>query len=131
MFFNEKMNNKRYRKPSGQRMERHDHLRFITAIVIIILVFVLGYLFGNWIASQKLSELTTTRTQLNNLLAGLELKEKLLEKNDLCDYSWDFINKERGAMGRRLDLIEARFGKDNPDVIAEKEIYQLKRGKDD
>lgn len=112
-------------KSHQKKAKSFDSLRFISAIIIVILVFLCGFLLGNWIASGKLNELTTTRTQLNNLLIGLEMKEKLMDKSDLCDFSWDFITKERSAMGRRLDLLEARFGKKNPDVIAEKEIYQL------
>ncbi len=108
-----------------KRKKMNDVTLMLAAIFLTILIFVLGVILGNFLAEIKLNELRNTASELTNMLTGMELKEKMIEEEGICNFKEDFLSEERSKMGRRLDFLEKKFGKDNLDVLIEKETYQL------
>lgn len=108
-----------------KRKKKKDITLILAAIFLTILIFLLGVILGNFLAKIKLNELRNTADSLTNMLVGLELKEKIIEEEGICNFKEDFLSEERSSMGRKLGYLEKKFGKNDPDVLVEKETYQL------
>ena len=102
-----------------------DLNKYVAVTATTILVFVAGVLLGNHLASSKLKDLEISQQDLTVMLQGLEIKDRLLEQSDICDITWDDVWKEKVEMGKRLNFLESRFGKDNIEVLEQKKIYEL------
>ena len=99
--------------------------KYVAAVSLTILVFLIGFLVGNNVANSKLGEVEISQQELFSQLTGLELREKLVSGKDVCILSLEDILKERTLMGKRLQALEVRLGKEDQGVIQQKEICQL------
>jgi len=99
--------------------------KYLGVSAVTALVFILGILAGNYIASSKLGELERTQQDLIAQSMGLELKDALFQQNNICELTWREIWEEKVAMGTQIEQLEIRFGKEDKRVIQQKEIYQL------
>ena len=98
---------------------------YFAAVCFIALIFLLGTLLGDWIAGLKSKELSTNQQKLTLELIGLELKDKLISQKDVCNLTWQDIWEEKVELGTRINSLELRFGKENPEILNQKEIYGL------
>ncbi|MGB9708366.1 MAG: hypothetical protein ACPLXC_03535, partial [Candidatus Pacearchaeota archaeon] len=97
---------------------------FIVALILAVIIFLFGVLLGNYIAMTKLNEFKQTEERFLIDIAALEIRESILQE-DVCKLSVPELFEEKTALGRMLTALERRFGKENEDVIAKKEIYEL------
>jgi len=59
-------------------------------------------------------------------LTALDLKNEIMETSaGTCDVPWESIWKDKIELGSRLDILEERLGKNDEDVLTQKEFYQL------
>jgi len=98
---------------------------YFAAFCFVVIIFLFGTLSGDWIAGLQSKQLSENQQKLTLELAGLELKDKLIGQKDVCNLTWQDIWQEKVEIGTRLNSLELRFGKENPDVIYQKEIYEL------
>jgi|GEM_PF-928329 len=109
----------------GEKKNRGVAVSYIAAFSTAILVFVLGIWLGNYIASSKSLELQRTQEKLISRFFGLELRNEMVKYQDICALSWGDIWKDKVEMGQKVINLETRLGKENPDVLQEKEVYEL------
>ena len=98
---------------------------YVAMVSLAILIFILGSLFGNWIAGLGFKEVQREQLGFSTSLIGLELREDLLEGEDICSISVKDILEEKTELGVRLEALEKRLGKENKEVLLQKEIYSL------
>ena len=113
-------------------MEENRHIKrkisrsaYIAVFCFVLLIFLLGTLAGDWIAGLKSKELDRNQQKLTLELTGLELKDKLVNQKDICNLTWQDIWEEKVQLGTKLNALESKFGKENEDVLFQKEIYEL------
>jgi len=111
-------------KMTAAKTKRNEHWFFIVAFVLSIMVFALGLLLGNYIAMSKLKEFRETEEKFLIDLIAFDVRESIL-KEDVCKLNIYDLFKEKVALGRMLTRLEERLGKENRDVMAKKEIYEL------
>jgi hypothetical protein len=98
---------------------------YIAVFCFVLLIFLLGILAGDWIAGLKSKELDKNQQKLTLELTGLELKDRLVNQKDICSLTWQDIWQEKVQLGTQINALESKFGKENEDVLFQKEIYEL------
>lgn len=111
-------------KPELKKEKSNESLFLIVALIIAAIVFILGLLVGNYIAMSKLSEFKETEERFLVDLVAFEIRESVL-KEDVCKLSIEELFEEKVTLGKMLSNLERRLGKENEDVVAKKEIYEL------
>jgi len=114
------------------RIKKHEKIKreinihkYIAITALTALVFILGILLGNYIANTRLSSLEKTQADLTMQISGLELKNTLMKSVDVCNLTWNELLEEKVDMGKKVERLEMRFGKENENVLRQKEIYEL------
>lgn len=105
--------------------KRINSVKYIAVLSITTLVFVLGILLGNYLASLRVMDVEHLQTKLTTQLMGLELRDELLKHGSLCNLSWWSLGKEKVDMGYKMIALEKRLGKEDEEVLRQKETYQL------
>lgn len=104
--------------------KENEHKFLIVALILSITVFLLGLLLGNYLAMSKLKEFRETEEKFIIDLLALEIRDSLLQEN-ICRLDPEELFEEKATLGKMLSELERRLGKENKDVIAKKEIYEL------
>ncbi len=109
-----------------ERIERKIDLgKYVGIFALTALIFILGIFLGNYLAHSRLGELEKAQEELTAQIMGLELKDALLKYRDVCSLTWQEIWEEKVETGEKMEKLEVRLGKNNPDVLRQKEIYEL------
>lgn len=117
---------KEKREKEEEKVKREiDLSKYVSIFAITALIFILGIFLGNYIAHSRLGELEKAQQELIAQIMGLELKDALLKYGDVCSLTWQEIWKEKVETGKKMEKLEVRLGKNNPDVLRQKEIYEL------
>ena len=111
-------------KESDSSHRRIKFSIYIAVMAFTALIFILGLLAGNYIANQKSNELSLNQQKLILELNGLDLKRELVSQNT-CNFRINDLLKERADIGANIEALEARFGKEDKDILLQKEIYEL------
>jgi len=98
---------------------------YIALFSYTTLIFIVGLIVGWWFSSNQLSKSEYEQEKIKVSLDGINLKNELIEKEKLCGFSKSRIWEDKVDLGRRVTILEERLGKDDPEVLIEKEIYQL------
>ncbi|OYT42854.1 MAG: hypothetical protein B6U88_02700 [Candidatus Aenigmarchaeota archaeon ex4484_56] len=105
------------------------NFRFIAAISISSLIFLLGIFLGQAISYYNLSELRQSQENILSDLAGYELAYSILSEQDVCKIHFKELQKERAKLGQKVSDLEEKFGLSHPEVLTQTEryhIYQIK-----
>lgn len=97
---------------------------FIIALVLATVIFLFGMLLGNYIAMTQLNTFKQTEERFLIDLISLDIRDSVL-KQDVCGLSSKDLFEEKQNLGEMLTELERRMGKENQDVLAKKEIYEL------
>ncbi len=101
------------------------NFRFVSAIGISSLIFLLGIFLGQAISYYNLSEVRQTQEKLLYKMTGYDLTYSILSEKNVCNLSFrDFI-KERVELGQKLVSLEERFGPENEEAKSLQERYHL------
>jgi len=106
--------------------KRIQTTKYVSALAITILVFVIGILIGNYISSSKLTIIEDTQQNIYFNTLGLDIKYELI-KGSSCDeisLENEYFN-EITDVGKRLAYLESQLGSNNKDVRKLKEYYHL------
>ncbi len=101
------------------------NFRFVSAIGISSLIFLLGIFLGQAISYYNLSELKQSQENILSDLVGYELAYSILLKQDICNIDFSEIQKERAKLGQKVSDLEEKLGPKNPELLIEKERYQI------
>lgn len=104
---------------------RQTNKLMIAAVVLAGLLFIFGLLLGNYIISSRLSAFQQSEQKLFIQLMGLDVRDQILDKSEVCKLEWEDVWKDKVELGKMLSALEIRLGKNNPEVILRKEIYEL------
>ncbi|MEM4152616.1 MAG: hypothetical protein QXK80_00635 [Candidatus Pacearchaeota archaeon] len=96
----------------------------ITALILATIIFLFGLLLGNYIAMTQLEEFKQTEERFLVDLVALEVRDSVLER-DVCNLDIEDLFEEKASLGKMLTELEKRLGKENEEVMAKKEIYEL------
>ena len=99
--------------------------RYAAAIAATILIFIAGFAGGNAIASLKLEEYKQSQQNMLFDLMGLDMKDRLIQGEDICKFDLNSVWEEKVKMGVEMDALERRFGKEDSEVLRQKELYHL------
>ncbi len=97
---------------------------FIVALILSIIIFFFGMLLGNYIAMTQLNEFRQTEERFLVDLVAIDTRDSILQEN-ICSLNTTSLFEEKVALGKMLTDLERRFGKENEEVMAKKEIYEL------
>ena len=95
------------------------------AVIAAVVLFVFGLLLGNYIVSSRTAAFQQSEQKLLIHLIGLEVRDQVLDKSELCSLNWEDVWQEKVELGKMLSSLETRLGKENPDVMLRKEVYEL------
>jgi len=104
-------------------MVKHRHI-YLLAVILATCVFVFGLLLGNYVASVKLKEFKKTEERFLVELLAFEAAHRVFSEN-ICEFNVEDFFERKVELGRMLTNLEKRFGKEKPEIIAKKEIYEL------
>lgn len=109
-------------------MEKNKKVRievYVIAVMIAVGFFAAGIYIRDYVAYDKLSDISAYQTTISALLTISELKGELLQYNsaDYCNLSWDDVWKEKVQMGNILGMLETKLGKQNPKILEQKKLY--------
>jgi len=108
------------------KLERRiSKTKYLAAIAVTALIFIAGFAGGSALASLKLEEYKNSQQNMLFDLMGLDLKGQLVEGSDICTLSLDELWQEKVRMGVEMDALETRLGKNDPEVLRQKELYTL------
>ncbi len=99
--------------------------KYIAAFSLTTLVFISGIFLGNFIAQSGLTDLRESQEILRAQLLGLDLRDRLITSQNVCEVPIKDIREGKVELGRRVEVLEKRLGKLNPEVLRQKELYQL------
>ncbi len=97
----------------------------VAAVIAAIVLFIFGLLLGNYIISSRLQVFQQSEQNLLTQLMGLEIRDQILDKSELCKLGWEDVWQEKVELGKMLTSLEVRLGKKNSDVMSRKEVYEL------
>ncbi|MEM1535108.1 MAG: hypothetical protein QXE64_02305 [Candidatus Pacearchaeota archaeon] len=100
-----------------------DRNLIIFSLILAIIILLLGFLLGNYIASLRLESFKESEEMLLYNIIGLEVRERML--SDLCEINEDELWKEKVELGRKLTALERKKGKNDKEVLRTKEIYEI------
>lgn len=110
----------------SQDKRGRTHLKLFTiALILSIFIFLFGVLLGNYIANQQLSVFKETEEKFLVYLIALEMRDNILAEENICLTDINELFEEKVKLGQMLTELERRLGKEDPDVMKKKEIYEL------
>lgn len=104
---------------------RPNTSKYIAAFSLSTLIFITGIFLGNYIAQTGLASLRGGQEELRAQLLGLDLRDKLIASQNVCSLSVKEILEDKVDLGRKVEDLEKRLGKLNPEVLRQKELYEL------
>jgi len=104
-------------------MNKRDKGLLISSLILAIVIFLLGFLLGNYIAGSRLEKFKESEEMLLYNIIGLEVRESML--NDICQINDNDLWKEKVELGRMLTSLERKKGKESEEVLRTKEIYEI------
>ncbi len=105
-------------------MEKLNKTKYITIIISVTFVFLVGILIGKILTEMSLSSYTNTASFLKVQALSLGLQHDLLSQN-ICNIDVFKITKDRASLGAKVDELEKSLGKTNPQMISLKQEYTL------
>lgn len=102
-----------------------DINKYVAAFSLATLIFIAGIFLGSYIAQTGLIFLKESQEDLRAQLLGLDLRDRLIAFQDVCEVSLEDIWEDKIELGNRVDTLEKRLGELNPEVLRQKELYQL------
>ena len=113
---------------SNKTMEKRkikSHKRYFLSFVIATIVFIIGFLITNMVAFLEYQKLTEMQNPTYYNILETKLKYTLLNE-DLCSESgYIDLTKSLGLQGQIIGDLETKFGKNDPQVLFEKQFYSL------
>lgn len=109
-------------------MEKNKKVRFEVYIIAILVAsgfFIAGIAIRDFVAYDKLGEISAYQKTISALLEVSEIKGELLQidSEDYCNLSWDDVWKEKVEIGNILGMLETKLGKQDPKVLEQKKMY--------
>ncbi len=99
--------------------------KFFLILVLTSIIFSIGVFIGSKFTSHVIIDIEQSQEALKNQISGINLKNEILKKTDICSLSWDSIWKDKVELGNLVEILEKRLGKEDPKVISLKTDYQL------
>jgi hypothetical protein len=97
----------------------------VAALIATVALFLLGFFLGNYIASSRIEQFRQGEEKLLSSIMGLEVRDQIIGNESICNLNWDDIWGTKVSLGDTLTTLEKRLGKENPDVMLQKEMYEL------
>jgi len=97
----------------------------VAALVASLALFLLGFFLGNYVASSRIEQFRQGEEKLLSTIIGLEVRDQVIGNESVCNLNWDDIWAAKVSLGDTLNALEKRLGKENPDVMIQKEMYEL------
>lgn len=113
----------RTRVEAEAREARKSSTLLVGAVIATVIIFVLGLLFGNYLATSRIEKFQEVEEMFLVQLIALEFREDLIQ--NFCDADEGAIWDQKVSLGRMLTSLEKRLGKDSPKLKTRKEIYEL------
>jgi len=109
-------------------MEKAKKVRleaYVVALLVASGFFIAGIAIRDFAAYDQLNTISAYQKTISALLAVSELKGELLQSDsdDYCNLSWDDVWKEKVEIGNILGALETKLGKQNPQVLEQKAMY--------
>ena len=96
----------------------------LLAIILATIIFVGVFLFGYYVSYYKYKSVLQSQEELRYSLLSFEVEKELLEWN--CENFDAFMfSSEIEEMGKIIDILEERFGKEDQRVLDQKKTYSL------
>jgi hypothetical protein len=118
------MNNKDKMKEVSKETRQTSKL-MIAALIVTIALFLLGFLLGNYVASSRIEQFRQGEEKLLSTIMGLEVREQIIGNESVCNLDWSDVWSSKVRLGDTLSALEKRMGKEDPDVMLQKEMYEL------
>jgi len=99
--------------------------KYTIVFVFTTLIFLVGIAIGWQFSNYLMKDIVHNEELLKAQIFGLELKYDLMNFGDICEITSDDLWKDRVRLGNQIDVLERRLGKNNEDVLVQKEVYQL------
>ncbi|MEM4641377.1 MAG: hypothetical protein QXW65_02575 [Candidatus Pacearchaeota archaeon] len=117
------MNKLKARERAIKEEAKKSRNLFIGTAIVTTVVFVLGLLLGNYIATSRIERFQEFEEKFLVQLIALEFREVFVQ--DVCKLEWQDVWEQKVELGRMLSSLERRLGKDNKKLKIRKEIYEL------
>jgi len=98
--------------------------RYLVALILTILIFLIGVMLGGGIANIKIGKLAKLEREMKTRIMDLELQFLLAEEQP-CSSELPGLAEELYQIGGKLNYMERQKGMDDPDVLELKKYYSL------
>ncbi|UZE94003.1 MAG: hypothetical protein IB618_00285 [Candidatus Pacearchaeota archaeon] len=116
---------KRKRGTKTVKKSRLSLERYLLAIALATLFFIIGILIGSAVTSSKMKSITTTEEDIRLEMLDIELQNALAEYNPCGTYFLYALGERIDNLGTRIIMLENQLGKNDKRVIELKKPYTL------
>jgi len=99
--------------------------RYVLVFILTAIIFSIGIFVGSKFTSYVVLDIEMSQEALKNQISGVDLKNEILKKVDICSLSWESLWKDKVELGNSVEMLERRLGKNDPQVLFLKTNYQL------
>jgi hypothetical protein len=99
--------------------------KYIAAFALTLVVFLVGYIVGNFISGTKLNSLSTLEQDIRIDSLSNELVFQLMEKGPCQGINMTLYTEDLLNIGKRLTYMESIYGYDSDKVVGLKKYYSL------
>ncbi|MCX6742271.1 MAG: hypothetical protein NTX24_03805 [Candidatus Pacearchaeota archaeon] len=117
--------NKQNKMKEIAKETRQTSKLLVAALIATLALFLLGFFLGNYVASSRIEQFRQGEEKLLSSIMGLEVRDQIIGNESICNLNWDDIWGTKVSLGDTLTTLEKRMGKENPDVMLQKEMYEL------
>ncbi len=98
--------------------------KYLATFGFTTLIFIIGVLIGLQFSDYTTYKFQSEQESLKIQLLSADLKNELF-KDIQCDLKWSSIWDDKVALGNRIENLEKSQGQDDPNLLIQKEFYQL------
>ncbi len=98
--------------------------KYVASFAVATLLFIIGIIIGNYLAEEKISQITQMESNLEFDITSMEIQNILFSENP-CHIAMTGLEEKLRDTERKISTMEGQLGKDNSGVIKLKKYYSL------
>jgi len=99
---------------------------YLIALIFALSIFLLGISVGNIFTGYMTYKFDDNKDLLEIQLTSLNLKDEIVSSSEeFCKFGVENILKDKYDLGAKISMLEQKKGKNDKEVLIQKEIYQL------
>lgn len=105
-------------------MRKVNKMKYLSVFSVVTLIFIVGIILGQAINEFGVRDFTRAQADLKVYLLSLDVQTELASKY-ICEVDVFALTKDKAELGRQIESLEDKLGKDNKEILGLKREYSL------